>query len=140
MKRYGIINENIDNLVAALNEPGCCCDYKYVCESFSMTEICHWLDDNSCSDSDYCIEEYDANEEGELLQESNFDTPSNFIRRRFLELRRRSGLTQAEFAQKYRIPKRSIENWEATSNTAYRRAPGYVVDLLERAVNEDFGL
>lgn len=59
-------------------------------------------------------------------------------RDRFLNIRKYSGLTQAEFASKYNIPKRTIETWEATSDSARRNAPAYVLDLLERVVKEDF--
>lgn len=59
-------------------------------------------------------------------------------RDRFLNIRKYSGLTQAEFANRYNIPKRTIETWEATSDSARRNAPAYVLDLLERVVKEDF--
>ena len=59
-------------------------------------------------------------------------------RDRFLKLRKYTGLTQAEFASKYNIPKRTVENWEAVSDSARRNAPTYVLDLLERVVKEDF--
>ena len=49
------------------------------------------------------------------------------------ELRDLLKLTQQEFAEKYGIPKRSIENWEGEKRTA----PGYVVALLNRVVKED---
>lgn len=48
-------------------------------------------------------------------------------------IRKASGLTQAAFAEKYGIPKRTIENWEG----GQRDAPTYVLDLLERVVSED---
>lgn len=48
-------------------------------------------------------------------------------------IRKASGLTQAAFAEKYGIPKRTIENWEG----GQREAPSYVLDLLERVVSED---
>lgn len=47
-------------------------------------------------------------------------------------IRKASGLTQAAFAEKYGIPKRTIENWEC----GQRDAPTYVLDLLERVVYE----
>lgn len=49
------------------------------------------------------------------------------------EIRSMSGLTQAAFAEKYEIPKRSIENWEGGK----RECPKYLVKLLERVVRED---
>ena len=54
---------------------------------------------------------------------------------RMLAIRRRSGLSQAKFADKYGIPKRSIENWES----GQRECPEYVLSLLDRVVSEDFG-
>lgn len=48
-------------------------------------------------------------------------------------IRKASGLTQAAFAERYGIPKRTIENWEGAKN----EAPAYVLDLLERVVSED---
>lgn len=50
------------------------------------------------------------------------------------EIRSLTGLSQAAFSEKYNIPKRSIENWEGEKRTP----PVYLVELLERAVKEDF--
>lgn len=52
----------------------------------------------------------------------------------FHEVRVLSGLTQKAFSEKYSIPKRSVENWDAGS----RNPPDYLVELLARAVKEDF--
>lgn len=49
------------------------------------------------------------------------------------EMREMLGLSQAKFAKKYGIPKRSIENWESGN----RVPPKYLLDLLERVVKED---
>lgn len=49
------------------------------------------------------------------------------------ELRMLSGLSQKAFSDKYKIPKRSIENWEGGKRTP----PEYVISLLERVVRED---
>lgn len=48
-------------------------------------------------------------------------------------IRQASGLTQAAFAERYGIPKRTVENWEG----GQRNAPEYVLNLLERVVSED---
>ncbi len=56
---------------------------------------------------------------------------------RAYEIRKMSGLTQAAFAEKYNIPKRTIEAWEASSENARRDAPNYVLDLLEKEVKLD---
>lgn len=49
-------------------------------------------------------------------------------------IRKKTGLTQAEFAKRYGIPKRTVENWE----TEVTVPPRYVVELLKRAVDADF--
>ena len=46
------------------------------------------------------------------------------------EIRQDTGLTQAEFAEKFHIPKRSIENWESGK----RKCPEYVNYLLQQLI------
>ena len=50
------------------------------------------------------------------------------------EIRKLTGLSQAKFAARYEIPKRTIENWE----TGKTQPPEYVYKLLLRVVVEDF--
>ena len=50
------------------------------------------------------------------------------------DIRAMSGLSQVKFAKFYGIPRRSIENWESGTS----ECPTYVVNLLRRAVKEDF--
>lgn len=49
------------------------------------------------------------------------------------EMRRRPGNTQSEFAARYNIPFRNVQNWE----TGTRKPPEYIVSLLEHRVEED---
>ena len=49
------------------------------------------------------------------------------------EMRELLGLSQAAFGKKYNIPVRTIEQWES----GRRKAPIYVLELLERVVTED---
>ena len=49
------------------------------------------------------------------------------------EMRMLLGLSQAAFGKKYNIPVRTIEQWES----GRRKAPIYVLELLERVVTED---
>lgn len=44
-----------------------------------------------------------------------------------------TGLSQAEFAKKYGIPKRTVESWLMGE----RKPPEYVVTMLERVVRYD---
>ena len=46
------------------------------------------------------------------------------------DIRHRTGLSQKAFAARYKIPRRTIENWESGVNTP----PAYVINLLEEAV------
>ena len=49
------------------------------------------------------------------------------------EIRNLTGLSQQAFSEKYKIPKRTIEDWEAERRTP----PEYVVLLLGRVIKED---
>ena len=49
------------------------------------------------------------------------------------EMRTELGDTQSEFADRYHIPFRTIQNWE----TGVRKPPEYIMSLLERQVKED---
>ena len=49
------------------------------------------------------------------------------------EMRAELGDTQSEFADRYHIPFRTIQNWE----TGVRKPPEYIVCLLERQVKKD---
>lgn len=46
------------------------------------------------------------------------------------EIRQRTGLSQAAFAARLCIPKRTLENWEASSSTAARSCSPYVRLML----------
>ena len=49
------------------------------------------------------------------------------------EMRRRLGDTQSEFARRYGIPFRTVQNWES----GVRKPPEYMVSLLEDRVSHD---
>lgn len=49
-------------------------------------------------------------------------------------IRAKSKLSQVKFSARYGIPRRTIENWESGDTVP----PGYVLELLDRAVSEDF--
>ncbi len=49
------------------------------------------------------------------------------------EMRMQLGDTQSEFAARYHIPFRTVQNWE----TGLRKPPEYILDLLERRIRED---
>ena len=49
------------------------------------------------------------------------------------EMRTRLGDTQSEFAARYQIPFRTVQNWE----TGVRKPPEYILSLLEHRIRED---
>ena len=49
------------------------------------------------------------------------------------EMRDLLGASRAEFSRRYKIPIRSLENWESSTN----KPPEYLIELLERAIVED---
>jgi len=49
------------------------------------------------------------------------------------EMRARLGATQSEFAARYNIPFRTVQNWE----TGVRKPPEYIIDLLEQRIKDD---
>ena len=55
-------------------------------------------------------------------------------REEFREIVAQTGLSLAKFAERYGIPRRSVENWSGGQRTA----PDYVIKLLARVVAEDF--
>ena len=50
------------------------------------------------------------------------------------EIRELTNLNKKEFAEKYSIPYRTVQNWECKVNNC----PPYVLDLLEFKVKSDF--
>lgn len=49
------------------------------------------------------------------------------------EMREKLGVTQSEFAERYHIPFRTVQNWEA----GVRTPPDYVFDLLNSQIQKD---
>lgn len=49
------------------------------------------------------------------------------------EMRTQLGDTQSEFAARYNIPFRTVQNWE----TGLRKPPEYILNLLENKIKED---
>lgn len=51
-------------------------------------------------------------------------------------VRQIAGMNRTAFAREYRLPLRSVENWEATGASG-RSAPPYLIDLIAFAVITD---
>ena len=76
------------------------------------------------------IDSMTANDVREVLDEMMADEQ----REEFREIVAQTGLSLAKFAERYEIPRRSVENWSGGQRTA----PNYVIKLLARVVSEDF--
>lgn len=50
------------------------------------------------------------------------------------EIRDLLGVSRAEFGRVYHIPERTLDDWEKERRTP----PGYVLELLERVVKDDY--
>ena len=57
--------------------------------------------------------------------------------RRIIFLLTATGMTQQEFADYFKIPKRTIESWVSKSNKNSRECPEYVVDLIEYKLRKE---
>lgn len=53
------------------------------------------------------------------------------------EIRSLTGLSQAQFADKYNIPKSTLQCWESEGSVKHRDCPDYVKELLEFKVRYD---
>lgn len=51
------------------------------------------------------------------------------------ELRQQTGLTQAEFANKFNIPVKSLQNWEIGRTTP----PPYIPEMIEKILTLEAG-
>ena len=56
------------------------------------------------------------------------------------EIRNLTGLSQVDFANKYDIPIRTVENWETENEKNKRGCPTYIRKMLERLVKIDFNI
>lgn len=65
----------------------------------------------------------------------NFIDEFNLNNYTIKEIRSLTKLSQVNFAAKYGIPRRTLENWESGTNNP----PQYVIDMLERTVENDIG-
>lgn len=59
------------------------------------------------------------------MKETNFEKD-------FAKLRQRTGLTQTEFSKIFKVPKRTIENWESGKSRPRDYQYMYLKDFVER--------
>ena len=64
---------------------------------------------------------------------SSIEVPQKLFQNRIKALRTETGLSQKAFAEKFDIPRRTLENWESGEATP----PGYVVKLIQTALEAE---
>lgn len=126
MERYRVIDRPFDELMADIKKGGdiwepCAFDTDSIADAIDM------MNDNRC------VEIYQADEDGDFLDGSDYDDLENFIKTSIRRIRTKRGVSRAEFSRLYKIPLRTLENWESGDRTPAT----YVIRLLERAVKED---
>lgn len=78
-------------------------------------------------DANVIFEEIENHRECGILWEKEIPTS-------ITEIRALTGLKMTKFAERYKIPYRTLQDWEAGKS----KPPAYVLPLLERCVKEDF--
>ena len=83
-------------------------------------------------DTEYCVEIYRVDDDGDFYDGSDFDTPSNFRKRTASErsvkdICRMAGMTQTAMADYFGIPQRTFGNWCTNS----RECPVYTRLMMQ---------
>lgn len=115
----------------------------YVFEADNMEDITEELIRIGADDEHYTVEEFRADEDSDFFDGSDYDTPSNFIRRTAAarsvkNICKMAGMSQNAMADHFGIPRRTFGNW----CTGERECPEYtkmmmqeLLGLYEREVN-----
>ena len=73
-KEYSIIKANINEDIETMNNSS------IVFKSINKLDVMNHLLSINANDDDYVVEIYKVDEEGEFIEGSDYDTPSNFIK------------------------------------------------------------
>lgn len=125
MKIIGIIDQNFE---AFDNEK----DYDYILKTTDIDEAIKYLGDKDISE--YTVEEYEADEDGEFVSGSDFDSAENFLKRNnsiryWLETDANFDQYQAdEEARKWALHKVVGDKDEVILSLAYSETPGFEGD------------
>ena len=96
------------------------------CETPAQKEICEDVLHRISIHFNHCLVVADIKEKEQEQADEQ--------REEFRKIVAQTGLSLAKFAERYEIPRRSVENWSGGQRTA----PDYVIKLLARVVAEDF--
>lgn len=98
------------------------------CETPAQKEICEDVLHRISIHFNHCLVVADIKEKEQEQEQAEEQ------REEFRKIVAQTGLSLAKFADRYEIPRRSVENWSGGQRTA----PDYVIKLLARVVSEDF--
>ena len=83
-------------------------------EDRDPAEVVGFIQRSGLADDRYSVEIYEADEDGDFVQGSDFDTPSNFCERYGIRAARKEArMSVRETAALLGIPSRTLEEWEA---------------------------
>jgi DNA-binding transcriptional regulator YiaG len=90
--------------------------YAHIFEASTPEEIVAELIRIGATDEGYSVEEYEADEDGEFLEGSDYDSVSNFIKRTcaarsIKTVCKMAGMTQRALSLRFGIPIRTVEDW-----------------------------
>lgn len=85
-------------------------------------------------EAEEALKRFEEEDKAEGIYTEDFYEIKSDIGARVHAMRTRAQLSAQKFGDYYGIPLRTIQDWEREVRTA----PEYVINLLERAVNEDF--
>lgn len=92
------------------------------------------MDVSECADFDNYLAEVGGSVPEDVPDDKIVDLLSAIYNTKTIkDIRTITGLTQAAFAQTYRLPKRTVEKWECEGSTP----PPYVLEMLLFAVITD---
>ena len=80
MKKYGIIAMNFNDFIKEnekSEKESYDFSYDWVLDTTDASEVKRYLEGKDLDS--YCIEEYNADEDGEFINGSNYDSPENFL-------------------------------------------------------------
>lgn len=111
INRYAILDVNCDYEWGEWEDSA-----HHIFEASTPEEIMAELIRIGATDEGYSVEEYEADEDGEFLEGSDYDSVSNFIKRTCAArsvktVCKMAGMTQKALSLRFGIPIRTVEDW-----------------------------
>lgn len=130
-KEYAIINHNIED--APTNNEDVFFDSQ---DSEEIIKKLDELEDGNNDMTQYSIEEYTVDEDGDFFEGSDFDTVANFRKRTaaartLKQICKMAGMTQTAVADRFYIPQRTFGNW----CTGVNECPEYTKLMIQELLS-----